>query len=80
MLEPAWLQSVPTSSKFALKHGDFCLASRLRLGCDMPLASAFDKCNCGQPNDREGYHLLICKHGGGPFGPMGLLLVCGRIA
>ena len=70
----AWLQSVPTSSKFALKHGDFCLASRLRLGCDMLLASAFDKCNCGQPNDREGYHLLTCKHGGGPIWTHGTIV------
>ena len=40
----------------------------------MPLASAFDKCNCGQPNDREGYHLLTCKHGGGPIWTHGTIV------
>ena len=70
MLEPGY-------SPYLLRrslHGDFCLASRLRLGCDMPLASAFDKCNCGQPNDREGYHLLTCKHGGGPIWTHGTIV------
>ena len=63
----AWLDSIPTSTKFALNAADFCLASCLRLGCNMPLAAALDSCECGQLLDSKGYHLLTCKHKGGPI-------------
>ena len=63
----AWLDSIPTSTKFALNAANFCLATRLRLGCDMPLATALDSCECSQSLDSKGYHLLTCKHGGGPI-------------
>ena len=29
----AWLDAIPTSTKFALSSGDYCLAQHLRLGC-----------------------------------------------
>ena len=62
----AWLESIPVSTKFALKAGDFCLATRMRLGCDMPLCTASSICDCGKAIDKVGYHLLTCKTGGGP--------------
>ena len=33
----------------------------------MPLAAALDSCECGQSLGSKGYHLLTCKHGGGPI-------------
>ena len=60
-----WLDSIPTSTKFALNVADFCVATRLKLGCDMPLAAALDSCECRQSLNSKGYHLLTCKHGGG---------------
>jgi hypothetical protein len=63
----AWLESIPVSTKFALKAGDFCLATRLRLGCDMPLGMVSSFCDCGKTIDKAGYHLLTCKTGGGPI-------------
>ena len=62
----AWLDSIPQSAKFALKPGEFRLATRLRLGCEMPLGSVVSTCECGKDVDRDGYHLLTCKSGGGP--------------
>ena len=61
----AWLESIPVSTKFALKAGDFCLATRMRLGCDMPLCTASSICDCGKAIDKVGYHLLTCKTVGG---------------
>ena len=63
----AWLDSIPTSTKFALNAANFCFATRLRLECDIPLAAALDSCECGQSLDSKGYHLLTCKHGGRPL-------------
>ena len=63
----AWLDSIPTSTKFALNAADFCLATRLRFGCDMPLAAAIDSCEYRQSLDSKGYHLLTCKDGSGPI-------------
>ena len=40
----AWLDAIPVSSKFALKPGNFCLATRMRLGCAMPLHSVTKSC------------------------------------
>ena len=63
----SWLEAVPTSPKFALKSANFRLATRLRLGCIMPMSSAIERCECSKINDREGYHPLTCKTGGGPI-------------
>ena len=63
----SWLEAVPTSPKFALKPANFRLAARLRLGCSMPMSSAIERCECSKTNDREGYHRLTCKTGGGPI-------------
>ena len=63
----SWLEAVPTSPKFALKPANFRLATRLRLGCSMPISLAIERCECSKINDREGYHLLTCKTGGGPI-------------
>ena len=58
--------SIPISAKFALKPGDYCLATRLRLGCEMPIRHATSTCECGQVIDGDGYQLMTCKTGGGP--------------
>ena len=43
----------------------FRLASLLRMGCPMPFGSWLSHCECGKVLDKDGYHLLSCKHGGG---------------
>ena len=63
----AWLDSMPLSTKFALKPVKFHLATRLRLGCEIPLGSVISTCNCGKDVDGDGYHFLTCKTGGGPI-------------
>ena len=63
----ACLDSIPLSAKFAIKPGDFRLATRMRLGCEMPLGSVVSTCECGKDIDSDGYHLLTCKTGGGPI-------------
>ena len=45
---------------------EFGLASRLRLGLHMPGNNWITQCECGKDVDREGYHLLTCRVGGGP--------------
>ena len=62
----AWLDAIPVSSKFALKPGNFCLATRMRLGCAMPLHSVTKSCECGKDIDGHGYHLITCKTGEAP--------------
>ena len=59
----AWLETISSSSEFALKPCNYCIATRLRLGCPMPLSlqTGNPKCDCGKPIDQEGYHLLTCK-------------------
>ena len=61
-----WLETVPTSDKHALKQNEFRLASCLRLGVCLPFSQLLVKCECGAELDREGYHLITCKYGGGP--------------
>ena len=63
----AWLDSIPSSAKLALKPSDFRLATRMRLGLEMPLGSVVPVCECGKDIDKDGYHLLTCKTGGGPI-------------
>ena len=55
----AWLPTVPSSSWHALSPCGFGLASLMRLGCQMPLASG--QCGCGKELDSDGYHLITCK-------------------
>ena len=62
-----WLDSIPSSAKLALKPSDFRLATRMRLGLEMPLGSVVPICECGKDIDKDGYHLLTCKTGGGPI-------------
>ena len=64
----AWLDSIPSSQKFALSPGSFRLAAFVRLGLSMPLPHSIKTCECGKPLDSipTGYHLLTCKTGGGP--------------
>ena len=38
----------------------------MRLGLPLPFAAWMEKCSCGKQLDREGYHLITCKTGGGP--------------
>ncbi|XP_065842630.1 uncharacterized protein [Oscarella lobularis] len=62
-----WVEAVPTSKALALKPNAFRLAAYLRLGCPLDFALAcFDSCECNSVIDNQGYHLLTCKHGGGP--------------
>ena len=44
-----WLLTVPSSSWHSLSPCDFRLASLIRLGCQMPLASG--QCDCGKELD-----------------------------
>ena len=62
----AWLDSIPSSEKFALSSGNLVLAASLRLGLPLSLPPWVTKCECGKSLDVEGYHLLTCKMGGGP--------------
>ena len=62
----AWIEAVPTSSKFAMNPTEFRLAAFLRLGIPMPFSSCLVKCDCNATLDNEGYHLMTCKLGGGP--------------
>ena len=63
----AWLDSIPSSAKLALKPSDFRLATRMKLGLEMPLGSVVPVCECDKDIDEDGYHLLTCKTGGGPI-------------
>ena len=40
--------------------------SYLRLGLPLPFTEWTNVCNYGQVIDPQGYHLLVCKYGGGP--------------
>ena len=62
-----WLDSIPSSAKLALKPNDFRLAIRMRLDLEMLLGSVVPICECGKDIDKDGYHLLTCKTGGGPI-------------
>ena len=62
----AWLEVIPTSDKNALKPNEFRVASCMRLGAGLPFSRLLKTCDCGTELDREGYHLLTCKYGGGP--------------
>ena len=44
----------------------FCLAVSLRLDQPLSFPACISTCECGKPIDRSGYHLVTCKHGGGP--------------
>ena len=63
----AWLDSIPSSAKLALKPSDFRLAMRMGLGLEMTLGSVVPICECGKDIDKDSYHLLTCKTGGGPI-------------
>ena len=62
----AWLDSIPSSRKFALSSPEFNLASCMRLGIPLPFGEWVANCECGSKLDAEGFHLLTCKSGGGP--------------
>ena len=61
-----WLEVIPTSDKYAIRSNKFSLASHLRLGLALPFTNFFNECDCGKELDKNGYHLLTCKYGGGP--------------
>ena len=54
----AWLDTIPTSDKNALKPSEFCLASYLRIGQPLSYSKWITKCDCGAEIDEHGYHLL----------------------
>ena len=72
----AWLDSIPSSEKFALSSGNFVLAASLRLGLLLSLPPWATKCECGKSLDVEGYHLLTCKMGGGPVWSHNSVVLC----
>ena len=45
---------------------EFSLAFHLRLGLALPFTNLINECDCGKELDKNGYHLLTCKSGGGP--------------
>ena len=59
------MQSLSHQSLHLIKPGNFCLATRMRLGCAMPLHSVTKSCECDKDIDGHGYHLITCKTGGG---------------
>ncbi|XP_062523571.1 uncharacterized protein LOC134198228 [Corticium candelabrum] len=61
----SWLEAVPSLEKLAFNHIEFDLAALLRMGCPMPFGGWLSYCECGKVLDKDGYHLLSCKHGGG---------------
>ena len=61
----AWLDTIPSSRKLTLPSGLFCLAAFLKLGLPLPLSQSVTSCECGKPLDKEGYHIITCKIGGG---------------
>ena len=61
-----WLEVIPTSDKYAIRSNEFSLASHLRLGLALPFTNFINECDCGKELDKNGYHLLTCKYGGGP--------------
>ena len=62
----AFLQAIPTSNELAIKPGEFCLAACLHLELHLPFQGMQDKCDCGTYLNSSGYHLMTCKHEGGP--------------
>ena len=60
----AWVSAILSSSRVALSSHDFCLATMIRLGCDILASSSC--CDCGKELDIQGYHLITCKTAGGP--------------
>ena len=60
----AWLETIPTTDKHALKPNEFRLASHLRMGNSLPFNQWLKTCDCGKDLDKHGYHLLTCKYGG----------------
>ena len=63
----AWLDSIPSSSKFALSPTRFHLAAYLRLRIQLPFNDWGVFCDCDAVLDKGGFLLLTCKLGGGPF-------------
>ena len=63
----SWLNAIPSTQNLANLLGNFRLAAFIRLGIAMPLPLLADEyeSECGKTIDREGYHLLTCKVGGG---------------
>ena len=61
-----WLEVIPTSDKYAIRSNEFSLASHLRLGLALPFTNFINECDCGKELDKNEYHLLTCKYGGGP--------------
>ena len=49
----AWLESVPTSEKFAMNKNEFQIAAFLRLGQSMPFNSCVTHSNCGRELDDD---------------------------
>ena len=62
----AWIDAIPSCGKLSMKPSEYRLATYIRLGMSMPFRSLIATCECGRSLDSEGFHLLTCKHGGGP--------------
>ena len=62
----AWIDAIPSCGKLSMKPSEYRLATYIRLGMSMPFHSLITTCECGRSLDSEGFHLLTCKHGGGP--------------
>ena len=72
----AWLDSTPSSEKFALLSGNFVFAASLRLSPLLFLPPWATKCKSGKTLDVEGYHLLTCKMGTGPVSSHNSVVLC----
>ena len=60
----SWLEAIPTEEILALKLAKFRFAACLRLDIPAPFVNWNIQCECCKLADE--YHLLSCKHGGGP--------------
>ncbi|XP_062518254.1 uncharacterized protein LOC134193438 [Corticium candelabrum] len=63
----AFLEAILTANKLALKPGKFYLTACLHLALHLPFQGIQDKCDYGTHLNSFGYHLLTCKHRGGPI-------------
>ena len=59
-----------------MNPNEFRVASHLRLALEMPFSNWIAQCECGKDVDKEGYHMLTCKHGGGPVWEHNTILSC----
>ena len=72
----SWTQTIPTSDEFALSPSEFLLAICMRLGLALPTQNFVSNCDSRASLYPSGFHLLICKSGGGPVRMLNTVVSC----